>query len=193
MNGFDIGLLILLGLLVLIGIAKGLTRILIGLAALVASFVLAAQFHQSLAVRLSWIDLPENAVKLIAYVVLFFGTMLVGGLVAWLVRRLLKAAMLNWADRLAGGAVGFVVAMLVAGLLVLPLVAYSPLGESALRDSVLAPYVTVVADLARRLVPTELSKNYNEKVEGLREYWRDRWRAELPEIEAHRLTPGNRA
>ena len=56
MNGFDIGLLILLGLLVLLGIVKGLARILIGLGALVAGFALAALFHQELAIRLTWMS-----------------------------------------------------------------------------------------------------------------------------------------
>ena len=94
---------------------------------------------------------------------------------AFLARTLLKAAMLSWADRLAGAALGGVAAMLISALLILPLVAYSPLGESALRGSVLAPYVTVVADVANRLVPQEMSRRYQEKVDGLRRYWRDRW------------------
>jgi len=191
MNGFDIGLLILLGLLVLLGIIKGLARILIGLAALVAGFALAVVFHQELAIKLTWINVPANAQKLIAYLVIFFGTMIAGGLVAWLVRKLLKVAMLSWADRLAGGAVGFVVAMLIAGLLVLPLVAYSPLGERALRESLLAPYVTVVADLARRLVPAELSDSYNQRMRGLKDYWRERWQAAPPELEVRRSVAGN--
>ena len=38
----------------------------------------------------------------------------------------------------------------------------------------LAPYVTVVADLANQLVPEELSESYRRKVEDLRRYWRDR-------------------
>jgi len=175
-NGFDIALLVLLGVLVILGLIKGLARLLIGIAALLAAFVLAAQFHADLATRLTWLDLSVNVERLIAYLMIFFGTMIVGGLVAWLARKLLKAAMLGWADRLAGGAVGLLAAVLVAALLVLPLVAYSPFGERALRDSTLAPYVTAVADVARTLVPRELSDSYNERIENLKRYWRERWR-----------------
>jgi hypothetical protein len=81
--------------------------------------------------------------------------------------------------------------MLIAAWLVLPLVAYSPFGEKALRDSVLAPYVTVVADLAKRLVPEELSDSYNKKVEDLRQYWRERWQATPDSLEVHRPRPGS--
>jgi membrane protein required for colicin V production len=191
-NGFDIALLVLVGVALFLGLAKGLTRLLIGTGALIAAFMLAAQFHQAVAMRLTWIDVSENVLKLIAYLLIFLGTMLAGGLVAWLLRELLKAAMLSWADRLAGGAVGVVAATLIAALLILPLVAYSPFGERALRESVLAPYVTVVADLARRLVPRDLSDSYQEKVEGLRQYWRERWQ-QAPELEAHRFTPAGLA
>jgi membrane protein required for colicin V production len=191
MNGFDIGLLVLLGILVVIGLLKGLARLLIGIAALVAAFVLAAQFHQDLAVKLTWFEWSDNVLKLVAYLMIFIGIMLAGGLVAWLARKVLKAAMLGWADRLAGGALGLVAAILVAALLVLPLVAYSPFGERALRDSRLAPYVTAVADMARALVPKELSDSYNRKVEDLRQYWRERWQATPEALEVRRLTPGD--
>jgi membrane protein required for colicin V production len=173
-NGFDMVLAVLAGLLVLLGLLQGLTRLLIGIGALIAAFVLAAQFHEALVAKLGWIDVPAPARKLLAYLTIFLGTMLAGGLLAWIVRRLVKAAMLSWTDRLAGGALGLVAAMLVAALVVLPLVAYSPLGEQTLRDSVLAPYVVAVADLANHLVPADLAEAYRKKVGTLREYWRDR-------------------
>jgi membrane protein required for colicin V production len=173
MNPIDFVMLVLLGILVFIGVLKGMTRILIGIGALVAAFVLAANAHQPVADKLAFLDLPGEAISLIAYVVIFLGTMLVGALVAFLMRKLLRAAMLTWADRLAGGALGLVAATLVAGLFILPLVAYSNTGQQALRDSVLAPYVTVVADLANRWVPQGLSDSYRRKVEDLRRYWRD--------------------
>ncbi len=180
MNGFDIGLLILLGFLVFVGLAKGLARLLVGMGALVAAFWLAAYFHQSLALDLSWTSIPGQPLKLISYVLIFLATMLAGGLVAYLLRKLLKAAMLGWADRLAGGAVGLAAALLIAALLLLPLVAYSPIGGSLLRDSVLAPYVVIVADMANRLAPVELSESYRRNVEQLRLLWQERWRT-MPE------------
>ena len=173
MNQFDIALLIVACVLVLIGVWKGLVRILIGIAALIAAFALAARFHQPLADRLGWIRLPDEPLMLIAYVLIFFGVMLAGGLVAYLLRKLLKAAMLGWADRLAGAALGLVATALAAALLVLPVVAYSPSGNTLLRESALAPYVAAVADLASPLVPRDLSDLYHERMEDLRRFWRN--------------------
>jgi membrane protein required for colicin V production len=175
-NGFDIALLMLACLLVLLGVIKGLVRILIGIAALVFAFALAARYHKPLADRLgAGLEIGAEPTMLISYVLIFIGVMLAGGLVAFLVRKLVKAAMLSWADRLAGAALGLVAAALAAALLILPVIAYSPWGEGVLRGSVLAPYVTVVADLANTLVPDDLSERYDRKIEELRRYWRDEW------------------
>ena len=181
-NTFDVLLLVLVGLLVLLGVLKGLTRLLIGVGALVAAFMLAAQFHWQVAVSMvRVVEMPDPVANLVAYLAIFLGTMLTGALVASVLGRLLKAAMLGWADRLAGGAAGLVAALLAAALVILPVVAYAPSGAAVLRNSVLAPYVTVVADIANHLVPDRLSSQYRDRMESLRQYWKQRWAASDPQ------------
>ena len=174
-NTFDVLLLVLVGILVLLGVLRGLTRLLIGVGALVAAFVLAAQFHWQVAVSMARVvEMTEPVANLVAYLAIFLGTMLAGAVVASALGRLLRATMLGWADRLAGGAVGLVAALLAAALVILPVVAYAPSAAVVLRDSVLAPYVTVVADIANPLVPDRLSGQYRDKMESLRQYWQRR-------------------
>lgn len=173
MNGFDIFLLILACLLVLVGVIKGIIRILIGIAALVAAFAFAAYYHQPLASRLGVLDFSEGVLRLIAYALIFIGVMLTGGLIAFLVRKLIKASMLSWADRTAGALVGLVAAMLVAALVVLPVVAYSPWGPRALGNSVLAPYIVGVAEAAASVAPPEMAERYRRGVQDLKRIWSD--------------------
>jgi len=171
MNGFDVALLVLMGVLVVIGLIKGLVRILVGMLALVTAFLVASRYHDPVASRFSdWIDSPELAL-LASYILLFIGVMLAGGVAAWLLRKVLKAAMLSWADRLAGAAVGLTAALLAAALVVLPVVAYAPRGSELLSRSTLAPYVAVVADLAVRMAPDDLASRYRQGIEALRRYW----------------------
>lgn len=176
MNAFDVVLLVLLGVLVVVGVFRGMVRILVGIGALVAAFALAARYHVGLAAAFT-IDAPAAAGKLIAYGAIFVGTLVAGGALAWVLRKLLRVAMLGWVDRLAGAALGLVAALLIAALWVLPLVAYSDKGQEVLEHSTLAPYVTVVADLANRFMPDDLAASYRRGVETLRE----RWRAEIAE------------
>lgn len=171
MNGFDIFLLVLACLLVIVGVIKGIVRILIGIAALVAAFALAAYYHQPLAERLGVLDVSDGVLRLIAYALIFIGVMLTGGLLAYLTRKLIKASMLSWADRTAGAAVGLVAAALVAALLVLPVVAYSPWGPKALGGSILAPYIVGVAEAAAAVAPPEMAERYREGVEDLKKIW----------------------
>ena len=171
MNEFDIFLLALACVLVVVGMIKGIVRILVGVAALVGAFALAAYYHRPLADRLHVLDVSEGGLRLIAYGLIFIGVMLTGAVIAYIVRKLLKAAMLSWADRTAGAVVGLVAAALAAALLVLPIVAYSPWGEEALTDSVLAPYVLSVGEAAATLAPEEMADRYREGVQNLRRIW----------------------
>ena len=178
LNAFDLLLLVLVGLLVLLGLLKGLMRLLIGIGALVAAFVLAARFHGLAAASvLGVMDMPAPAANLVGYLVIFLGTMLAGALTGRILRGLLKTAMLGWADRLAGAGAGLIAALLAAALMVLPVIAYVPSGERLLRNSVLAPYVTLFSDLANEIVPEELAEQYRERMDALRRSWRERWDA----------------
>ena len=90
-NVFDVLLLVFVGLLVLRGLLSGLTRLLIGTGALVAAFMLAAQFHGPVAASLvQFLEMSEPAAELAAYAVIFLGTMLAGSLVASRLGRGLK-------------------------------------------------------------------------------------------------------
>lgn len=171
MNGFDIVVVVVAGGLAVLGLVQGVIRLLVGVAAVIVAFILASRFHQPLADL--WVDDPNTWLRIGAYLAIFFGTLLAGGLVAWLLRALIKAAMLSWADRLAGAAVGLAAAALIMALLILPVVAYTPGGETALRHSVLAPYLLVVSDLFNRLAPQDLAERYREGVDELRRRWSD--------------------
>jgi len=171
MNGFDIGLVTLLGILVVVGLLKGMVRILVGLLALVAAFLVASRFHGGLAARLGVPDAGPEVARLVAYVLLFVAVLLAGGVLAWLLRGVVKAAMLGWADRLAGAALGLAVAVVLSALVVLPAVAYAPGGEAWLERSRLAPYVVVVADVAAAAAPDDLAAAYARRVDGLRRVW----------------------
>ena len=173
MNGFDIAVVVLTIVLVTFGMLKGIVRILVALLALMIAFTVASQLHQPVADAL--VDSPEGpsgAVRLVAYLLIFLAVMLIGGVIAWLLTRIVKAAMLGWADRLAGAALGFVMAALTTALLILPVVAYTPKGETLLRDSALVPYVAVVTDMVNRLAPEDMARRYRERMKELRRRWR---------------------
>jgi len=172
-NAFDVGFLAFLAVLTLVGALKGLTRLIIGVGALIAAFLVVAHFQGRVTVMAaSLFALPSSVAQIVAYLALFFGTMLGGALLAFAFRRLVKAAMLGWVDRLAGGALGVVVVTLMSGFVALPLLGSVPNGKTMLKDSVLAPYVTLATDTVIQLVPDHYTTQYRDNVESLRRLWR---------------------
>jgi membrane protein required for colicin V production len=171
-NALDIGLVILLVIGTVLGLARGLVRIVIGLLTVIVAFFLASRYQDSLAATLMGHSVSETPARIAAYAIVFLATMIAGGLVAWVVGRFVKLAMLSFPDRLAGGAVGFLAALLAAAFLVHPLVASSSGGSRMLATSKLAPYVTVVADIANSVAPDAVAKRYDDGIESLRRIWR---------------------
>ena len=172
MNGFDVGFLACLAVLTLVGALKGLTRLIIGVGALISAFLVAAQFQGRVTVMVaSLVALPSSVAQMVAYLALFFGTMLGGAWLAYALRRLVKVAMLGWVDRLAGGALGVVVVTLAGGFVVLPILGSVPNGKEMLRGSVLAPYVTLATDTVIQLVPDQYTTQYRDNVGSLRRLW----------------------
>ena len=172
MNALDVGLVILVVVGAVMGIARGLLRIVIGLLSLVVAFFLASRYQDTVAAVLIERHVGEAPARIGAYVLVFLATMIAGGLVAWVVGRILKLAMLSFPDRLAGGAVGVLAALLAAAFLVHPLVASAPNGLKLLETSKLAPYVSVVADIGNSAAPDAVARRYESGIEKLRRIWR---------------------
>jgi membrane protein required for colicin V production len=172
MNALDIGLIVLVAVGAFIGLARGLVRILIGILTLVVAFFLASRYQDQIAAGLTGRHVSETPARIGAYILVFIATMIAGGLVAWVVGKMLKLAMLSFPDRLAGGALGVVAALLAAAFLVHPLVASSANGSRLLTTSKLAPYVSVVADLVNAAAPDAVAKRYTSGIETLRKIWR---------------------
>jgi membrane protein required for colicin V production len=172
MNALDIGLVILFALGAGMGLARGFVRILIGVLSLVVAFFLASRYQDQIAAVLVARHVSETPARIGAYILVFLATMIAGGLVAWIVGKILKLAMLSFPDRLAGGALGVLAALLAAAFVVHPLVASSRGGSRLLETSKLAPYVSVVADVGNAMAPDAVARRYDSGIDALRKVWR---------------------
>jgi membrane protein required for colicin V production len=132
MNAFDVILLAVLAAGAVIGLSRGAVRIVIGIASLFVAFFLASRYQDRLASVLVARHVAEGPARVAAYILVFLLTMIAGGIVAWIVGKILKLAMLSWADRLAGGALGVAAALVTSAFLVHPLAASTPQGSRLL-------------------------------------------------------------
>jgi membrane protein required for colicin V production len=150
LNGFDVIVLSVVGVSAVIGLARGLVREVLSLAIWLASYVIAVGFSARVDDALSP-HLHNAAARAVAsFALLFVGALVVGGLIQWLVGRLVRLSGLTGLDRLLGfvfgGARGFVIA--IAALVMLKPYAGN---ESWWHDStmigVLAPFESVARGL----------------------------------------------
>jgi len=173
-NPFDLIFCILLAALVLYGLLRGLVQVVLSLASLVAAFVIANAWHESLAGHLEASGAGLAVRRIAAWAVLFVGVILLGAVLSWLVTRLVRAAALGPLDRLAGGALGALAALLAGAALAVPLAAYGGDDARLLRGSRVAPYVTAVSDWINVAAPDGLAQRYERASAALKRTWRDR-------------------
>ena len=179
MNAFDVAVTILGVAGLVFGLIKGLARIAIGLVSMILAFLVATRFEGSVASWLESLKVSPTPARIAAYLIIFVVTIVLGGVAAWLVGKILKLTMLSWADRTAGGALGILAAVVAAALIIHPIAAAAPGGSRTLRTSRLAPYVSVVTDVMNIGAPKELAGRYDKGVASLRSFWRGEVKPEI--------------
>jgi len=112
-NAADWAIISVLGLSILLSLWRGFAREAISLAGWIAAFVIANLFVGELAgVLAQWIDNVTGR-YVAAYALLVAGTLMVAGVVSWLVARAVKATGLTVLDRLLGTGFGLVRGVLI--------------------------------------------------------------------------------
>jgi membrane protein required for colicin V production len=158
--------------LVSIGFAvtKGLVREIISMVALVGGFILAILYYHSLGGMLVDLCRTESVAHFFAFLIIFVGCLLIGAVLSLILNRFMKAASIQWIDRLLGGIFGLLRGWAIASILVLALIAF-PLRENAVPGSVLAPYLLAGARAAVLMVPRDLKDKFYEQYKKVLETW----------------------
>jgi membrane protein required for colicin V production len=143
-------------------LTKGLVREIVSIVALLGGFILAVLYYPIPAAWFRDIFRTEALANLIGFLLIFVGCIAIGAVVAFFINRFLKAAALEWIDRLLGALFGFLRGWLVASIIVLALVAF-PVREHLLPHSVLAPYLLAGARAAVLVVPQDLKNRFYDE------------------------------
>jgi membrane protein required for colicin V production len=127
MNAFDLVIVAVVVASTLFAYVRGVIRELIALAAWVIGFVAAVAYAPSLGALLPSFGAPAAVPYIAAFVLILFGALLAGALVAWPLAKVIHAAGLGFVDRFLGAGFGVcrgllivVSAVLLAGLTTLP-------------------------------------------------------------------------
>jgi membrane protein required for colicin V production len=103
--------------------------------------------------------------------VIFGLIFIVIGVLGILIKYLLNIASLGWLDRFCGLAFGGIKGVLIAAVLLLTLTAFLPRGTALIKQSLLAPHVTVIAESLAKIVPRDMRQQFTDKVKELKRAW----------------------
>lgn len=146
-------ILAVLAISALISLKRGFVKEALSLAAWVLAFVVARMFSANLATLLAGTVETESLRWIIAFAVLFIGTVVIGALLSHLVVQFVHATGLTGTDRIFGMFFG-----LVRGLVILVAVVYglqltvAP-NDAWWQESTIIPYLSTVADWAQKTLP----------------------------------------
>jgi membrane protein required for colicin V production len=165
-NAFDWTIIGVVGLSLLLAFFRGVTRELIALAAWVLGFVAAVALTPLLGGMLP--EIGDNPVikYLIAFVVIFIGSLVLGALIAWPLSSVIRKAGLGFVDRFLGaifgvarGVVLVTAFVLVAGLTTLPRLDWW-------QNAALAPPFAAAALSLKPWLPPEWAQRLDYSREG---------------------------
>jgi len=174
MNWLDIVLLLILVISIATSFRKGLSREIIGLAAVVVALILGIWFYGPAGAFLAPYVSSKGIANLAGFFIVFFGLLTVGSLVSYAVGRVLKVTGLRFIDHLLGAVFGVVRGTLIAVALVMGAMAFSADAEhppEAVVHSRLAPYVVEAAHVIVGMAPYELKEGFRKSYAQVKQTW----------------------
>jgi membrane protein required for colicin V production len=120
MNSLDIGILLIAALFFIRGIFRGFVFELVTVVGLILGYIISITYMSLVSGYILSIfpTAPESIINLISFFVLFVGTNLILRLVANIITKTLKIAMLGWLNRLLGGLLGMFKSILIMSIIV---------------------------------------------------------------------------
>jgi len=146
MNWIDYAILVVILLSAVISLIRGFVKEAISLAIWFSAFFIASQFYADLAVYLTKLDdlMIRNGV---AIAILFVSTLVIGGLVNYLISQLVQFTGLTGTDRALGLVFGALRGILIVSALLFFLDTFTPMSASAWwGTSVLIPEFSLIIE-----------------------------------------------
>ena len=97
--------------------------------------------------------------------------MIVIGLVARLIRKLLRLVFLGWVDRIFGVVFGGAKGGLIVTIVFIMMTTFLPGGHVFFKDSKTAPYLAGAAQILTVFVAQNVKVDFNSHIKGLKQAW----------------------
>jgi len=173
MNGLDLVIIIIVTASVIYSLFRGLVREVFSLLAIILGFIAAIRLYQVPAgILLRWIDNSVIA-HLLSFVLTFVAVSILISLIGRLLRKFVKFARFESADRFLGAVFGLLKGVFVVTVLILVLILFLPPAHRVLTQSQLSPYFLTLGEISLSMIPGEIKESVRNKQEDFSRYWKE--------------------
>ena len=139
MNWLDIVIIVFVVLLGFTGLRQGMIRTVFGIAGLIGGIFLAGRYYD----RLAALIFPSGATwgNIAAYAIIAVATLVVAGVIGWLLAKLVSFVALGWVDRIVGLILGIVIGGLLCAAILAIAVKYYPGMEATINQAIIARFL----------------------------------------------------
>ena len=155
---FDYVVIAIVCVSVVLSVMRGFVKEVLGLVGWVAAFVAAMTLSEPFS-HLMVANIPDERVRaIVAFLGVFFATLLLMAFIAWMFSRLIKTAGLGLEDRVLGGVFGVARGLLVVMILVLLAGLTNLPKQPAWTNAALSPPLEALAKTMKPWLPQSLSR-----------------------------------
>lgn len=154
MNWLDIVIIIGLVISLVSGIQQGLISILFSLVGGIVGVILAGNYSDALAEKLSFIS-DYNIAGIVAFVIIVVATLIVASILGLIVKKIVHAVLLGWVDKLGGAVLGLLVGAIFIGAILAMWLKYSDTSVDPIAGSALARFLLDKFGIVLGLLPSE--------------------------------------
>lgn len=175
MNVLDIVLISILALFFVIGIWRGLIRQLFSMIAVIGGLVVGFIFYNVAATQILKYELTDDSsvAAVLGFILIAVFYYIIIQIIAWLLTKMIGTLKLGWANRLAGGALGILIGIVVSHIAVIGLTFFVSKEDSMLQNSKVLPYVKKGYEIIDDNIPEEFKDFFDKSEEIIEENIKD--------------------
>jgi membrane protein required for colicin V production len=169
---FDVLLALIILMSVVAGLKSGFARVIVGLIATIAGVLVGFWCYRIAGAKLTPYVSTTALADMLGFLIIFFGIVIMGALLAALLANLFRWIGLSWFDHFLGGIAGFVRGILIVAGVAAVLVAFVPSPVPAfVTNSRILPYASHVAAALAEAAPRDLKDSFFQEWQNLKQFW----------------------
>jgi membrane protein required for colicin V production len=178
LNGLDYAIIAIIGLGALYGLGRGALRMATSILSLALGLYAASMWYQRVGAYVEGqFKTSPTVSQAIGYAIVFLLVFVAIEFAGRRIIMLVNLVNLGCIDRLAGAVFGAVLGVVLAGLTIVAITAFSAPNPPMITDSQFAPTVLAYNEALLAYVPPEVKKEYETKREQVYRYWVERKKA----------------